>query len=213
MDLATAPKLTEKGRGAARQIEEQTDDICLRLPRIVVRDVSTLPPYDFTPTLNSLAEWLAPVLGSLAPEQHEQFWGLFDNLLAVWEHIPHVIGGQRYPGDARREMLVKTINSRLGTYQAQGIVGKVVLPSGRYLKPWTRNLDLESYKKQFEYLMSQVSDKEWRQRDLQMQRRNRVRGHLKVIQMWRHFDELGDEPDMPNASAITCLNGSCTCIS
>jgi hypothetical protein len=59
MDLTTAPKLTEKGRATALQMEEQIDKICHRLPPIVVPDVSALLPYDFTPTLKTwLNGWL-----------------------------------------------------------------------------------------------------------------------------------------------------------
>lgn len=104
MDLNTAPRITEKGRAAALQMEQQIDNICCSLPPIVVRDIASLPPYDFTPTLVKLAKRLAPILAGLPLESHTEFWILFDRILGIWEGLPHIVNGQQCSGQERREV-------------------------------------------------------------------------------------------------------------
>ncbi|RXW16673.1 hypothetical protein EST38_g9187 [Candolleomyces aberdarensis] len=210
IDVTTAPKITQKGKAAALEIEQQIEVICRSLPRLVLPQ-GPLPPYDFTSTLVDMAEWLAPILGSLAPEHHAEFWKLFDGVSSMWDGLPHIVDGRERSGRERGQMLVNLINSRHDGYQAKGTAGKVVLQGGRYRMPWSKNLDHEYHQELLESLLTKVSDPQWRAGDLERQRRKRVREHLEIIQMWRHFAELGDEPCTP--AAISCLNGSCTCIS
>ncbi|RXW13854.1 hypothetical protein EST38_g12001 [Candolleomyces aberdarensis] len=210
IDVTNAPKLTQRGKHAALEMERQIEDICCSLPRLVLPR-GPLLPYNFTSTLVDLAEWLAPILGSLEPEHHAEFWKLFDGISSIWDVLPHIVNGEEGSGKEKSQMLAKAINSRLDGYQAGGTVGKVVLQGSRYQTPWSKNLAHEYHQELFDTLLARVSNPQWRLRDLETQRRKRVREHLEIIQMWRHFAELGDEPCTP--ADISCLNGSCTCIS
>lgn len=66
----------------------------------------TTPPYDFTPLLKGMAQWLgSSVLAALSEEaDRAEFWMRYRDILSIWDDVPFLVDGEAWPFEQRRHV-------------------------------------------------------------------------------------------------------------